>query len=251
METTIKFTGKADVYVQYRPGYPKEYISYLISHNNLTSEKTVADIGSGTGILTRQLLEKKLKVIAVEPNDDMRTAAEQALKNYPDFISMNGTAENTGIKDNSVDLITVAQAFHWFDKIKFKLECMRILKPDSTVALVWNSRDLSSELMAENAAICRKLCPSFKGFSGGMKETSEIYRQFFRDGKYESDTFQNDLEYDLDSFVGRNLSASYAPKNADPNYKEFVEAIAELFKKYSKDNRIILPNTTRSYMGKV
>ncbi len=74
---------------------------------------------------------------------------------------------------------------------------------------------------------------------------------FFRDGKYEYHTFRNDLEYNLESFIGRNLSASYAPKNTDSNYDEFVDAITKLFVKYSKNNKIILPNITRSYLGKV
>lgn len=251
MDTTKKFTGKADIYSKYRPHYPKEYINYLVSYNNLTSNNTVADIGSGTGILTEQLLEKDLKVIAVEPNDDMRSIAEKRLKNHPKFVSIKGIAENTGLRSKSVDLITVAQAFHWFDKVKFKNECIRILKPNLNVALVWNSRDSSSQMILENVEICKNLCPSFNDFSGGIEETPEEFEQFFRDGKYEYRTFQNDLEYNLDDFLGRNLSASYAPKSTDSNYKEFIKELTELFMKHSKDNKIILPNVTRSYIGKV
>lgn len=251
MDTTKKFTGKADIYSKYRPRYPKEYINYLVSYNNLTSNNTVADIGSGTGILTEQLLDKGLKVIAVEPNDDMRSIAEKRLRNYPKFVSVKGIAENTSLRSKSIDLITVAQAFHWFDKVKFKNECIRILKPNLNVALVWNSRDSSSQMILENAEICKNLCPSFNDFSGGIKETSDEFEQFFRDGKYEYRTFQNDLEYNLDDFLGRNLSASYAPKSTDSNYKEFIKELTELFTKHSKDNKIILPNVTRSYIGKV
>lgn len=251
METTKKFTGKADIYSKYRPHYPQEYINYLVSYNGLTSDKIVADIGSGTGVLTQQLLINNLNVIAVEPNDDMRNIAEKQLNSYSNFVSINGTAESTGLKSYSIDLITVAQAFHWFDKLQFKKECIRILKPNSNVALVWNSRDFSSKLVIENAEICKDLCPSFKGFSGGIEKNSDVYKQFFRDGKYEYHTFRNDLEYNLESFIGRNLSASYAPKNTDSNYDEFVDAITKLFVKYSKNNKIILPNITRSYLGKV
>jgi ubiquinone/menaquinone biosynthesis C-methylase UbiE len=251
LDTTKKFTGKADLYSKYRPRYPKKYINYLVSYNKLTSNNIVVDIGSGTGVLTEQLLDKRLKVIAVEPNDDMRSIAEKRLNNHPKFVSIKGTAENTGLRSKSIDLITVAQAFHWFDKVKFKNECIRILKPNLNVALVWNSRDSSSQMILENAEICKNLCPSFNDFSGGIKEASEEFEQFFRDGKYEYRTFQNDLEYYLDDFVGRNLSASYAPKSTDSNYKEFVKALTELFMKYSKDNKIILPNVIRSYIGKV
>jgi hypothetical protein len=106
-------------------------------------------------------------------------------------------------------------------------------------------------LVIENAEICRNLCPLFNGFSGGIENTPEVFDQFFRDGKYEYRTFRNDIEYNLDNFIGRNLSDSHAPKSTDPNYKEFVKALTELFIKYSTDEKIILPSITQSYIGKV
>ncbi len=251
METTHKFTGKADVYSKYRPGYPAEYINYLISYNNLSQDSIIADIGSGTGILTRQLLDKKLKVIAVEPNNEMRDVAEKALNGYQNFISINGTAEKTGIRQISVDLITAAQSFHWFDKNKFKLECGRISKPNSKVALVWNSRDFSSQFVIDQAEINKRLCPLFVGFSGGIEETPQIFERFFKDVKYDYKCFDHNTELDLEGFIGRNLSASYAPRNTDSNYKKYIEALTELFAKYNKNGTIILHNITRSYIGNV
>lgn len=251
MKTTEKFTGKADMYSKYRPSYPIEYINYLISYNALTDDSVIADIGSGTGILSRQLLGKGVKVIGVEPNDDMRIKAEQLVDQYPGFTLISATAEDTTLQDQSIDLITVAQAFHWFDKERFKIECRRILKSDSNVALVWNSRDLSSEVVQKNAEICKSICPLFQGFSGGIEENPEIYKQFFRDGKYEYQNFQHDLELDLNGFIGRNLSASYAPKAADENYRKFVDELTKLFVKYSQNDKIIVPNIARSYIGKV
>ncbi len=118
MKTTGNFTDKADIYAKYRPSYPNEYIDYLFSANQLNSDRIVADIGSGTGIFSHQLLERGLHVIGVEPNNDMRNVAEQSLNIHSRFISINATAENTTLKENSVDLVTVAQAFHWFDKKK-------------------------------------------------------------------------------------------------------------------------------------
>jgi len=249
--TTDNFTGKATIYSEYRSNYPAAYIEYLLQSNKLSSNDTVADIGSGTGILTKQLLEKNLNVIAVEPNDDMRAAAEKELNHYSQFTSLNAAAEQTQLPDNSIDLITVAQAFHWFDKDQFRLECQRILKQDANVALVWNSRDSASELVIENAAICKKYCPSFKGFSGGIDETPEMYGQFFRNGSYEFKVFEYHLEFDLDHFIGRNLSASYAPKQTDEQYTAFVQALSELHAAYSKNGALIMPNLTRSYVGNV
>lgn len=108
LRTTENFNDKADIYAKYRPDYPNAYIDYLFSANQLKEDRIVADIGSGTGIFSHQLLERGLKVIGVEPNDDMRKMAEQSLKLYTRFQSIKATAENTTLKEHSVDLVTVA-----------------------------------------------------------------------------------------------------------------------------------------------
>jgi ubiquinone/menaquinone biosynthesis C-methylase UbiE len=251
MKSTDKFTDKAEVYAKYRPSYPLEYIEYLVSDAGLNEDCIIADIGSGTGILSRQLLERGFTVIGVEPNDDMRTVAEQTLKTYSRFISIKGTAENTTINDNSLDIVTVAQAFHWFDLKQFRLECQRILKQDGRVALVWNSRDASSDINKESADVCQKYCPNFKGFSGGMEETPIAFQQFFKDGKYDIKYFRNDLQFNQIGFLGRYLSASYSPKKTDKEYNPFITALSDLFEKYSNNGEIVIPNITRSYLGSV
>lgn len=250
-ENAGKFTGKAEVYSKYRPDYAEEFIDYLIEYNSLKDKSIIADIGSGTGIFSRQLLEKGLKVKAVEPNSDMRKEAEESLGTFPGFTSVNGSAEYTVLEEKSIDLVTAAQAFHWFDKEKFKAECRRILKPGSKVALVWNSRVTDDPMVIECGEAMKKLCPLFKGFSGGIDEDAGVFDSFFKDGKYEFCDFRHDLKYDLGGFIGRNLSASYAPKEADMNRSEFIEAMAKIYNKYSRDGFILMPNTTRSYIGKV
>lgn len=251
MKPTDKFSGKADVYSKSRPSYPNEYIDYLLSANNLNETSSVADIGSGTGIMSRHLLERGVRVLAVEPNDDMRTKAEQDLQQFDRFTSIKGSAEETTLPDNSVDLVIAAQAFHWFDQKKFKLECKRILKQNAQVALVWNSRDFQSPLINENREIFKRYCPNFYGFSGGIGEGGEVFNQFYRDGQYELKRFPNDLVMDFDGFLGRNLSASYSLKKSDKEYEFFVEAITNLFEKYSFNGKIVMPNFTRSYLGHV
>jgi SAM-dependent methyltransferase len=251
MKPTDKFSGKADVYSKSRPSYPNEYIDYLLSVNSLNETSRVADIGSGTGILTRQLLERGISVIAVEPNDDMRTKAEQDLQEFDQFISMKGTAEETSLQDKRIDLVIAAQAFHWFDQDKFKLECQRILKQEAMVALVWNSRDFSSPLIKENAEIFKKYCPNFYGFSGGIGEREEVFNQFFRNGEFEFKSFPNDLVLDFEGFLGRNLSASYSLKESEKEFEFFVDSITNLFEKYSQHGKLVMPNYTRSYLGNV
>ncbi|MDE5995582.1 MAG: class I SAM-dependent methyltransferase [Eubacterium sp.] len=121
MSNTNLFNGRAEVYTRGRPSYPKELIDELYTHYGVSSNSVIADIGSGTGKLSKQLLDKGSTVYAVEPNDDMRSIAENELSEYSKFISVSGNAEDTLLPDHSVDFITVAQAFHWFDIKKFRL----------------------------------------------------------------------------------------------------------------------------------
>jgi SAM-dependent methyltransferase len=247
-----KFTGISNIYAKYRPTYPDVFISYLYQDLGFDKNSTIADIGSGTGIFTKLLLKQGSMVYAVEPNADMRKNSEQSLSDFSKFKSINASAENTGLADSSVDFITVAQAFHWFDRSKFKAECQRILRNKGSVVLVWNSRDSKSELVQENDVINKTFCHDFKGFSGGDRgESPEEYSDFFRDGICEYKIFNHALTFDEEGFIGRNLSASYAPKTGEVNYEPYIIALRQLFNKYNESGYLCMPNLLRSYVGKV
>jgi SAM-dependent methyltransferase len=248
MDNTGKFTNKADNYSKYRPSYPQEFIDYLANEAGFGKGSVVADIGAGTGILTKLLLEQVKSVFAVEPNFEMRQVCEKFCGAYKNFIPVDGTAEATALPDRSVDFITVAQAFHWFDRDKAGSEFRRILKPGGKVVLVWNSRISSNEFIIENDELCRRICPNFNGFSGGTDEDVTIY-DFFRDGKCDYRVFNNDRLMPLEEYIGGSLSSSYAPVKGESNYSAFIEGLAKLFEKYSSDGRLLMPNCTRSYTG--
>ena len=250
--TESRFSGKGSIYAQYRPTYPQAFIDYLFSDVGMSKSSSIADIGSGTGILTKQLLEEGCRVFAVEPNTDMRATAEATLSRFIGFISVKGTAECTTLESNSVDFVTVAQAFHWFDRRRFKAECIRIVRPSGKVVLVWNNRDTACDLVRENETVIRKYCPDFKGYSGGMDIGGDesVFHDFF-DGAYESLIFSNDLELSEQGFIGRNLSGSYAPKQGDSHYPAYVDALRALFVKYSMNGLLILPNKAYCYTGEI
>jgi SAM-dependent methyltransferase len=247
-----KFSGKADIYAKYRPAYPDAFLEYLYSQAGFQKDSVIADIGSGTGIFTRLLLGKGSLVYGVEPNEDMRKAAGQELAEYKNYICVPHTAESTGLNDRSIDFITAAQAFHWFDREKFKTECKRILKENGKVVLVWNCRDMNSEFVQKCDALNRKYCPDYKGFAGGMKsESPQEYSDFFKDGICDYKVFQNDLTFDLEGFIGRSMSASYAPKPGTESYEPYVSQLKQLFEKYGSSGRLRMPNLTRAYIGTV
>lgn len=248
MNNTQKFSGKADVYAAARPSYPKELFTFLKSEYHLGAGTVIADIASGTGKFTQPLVQMGCKVYAVEPNDDMRSQAESLLGGYENFISVNGSAENTGLGDHSVDFISAAQAFHWFDPARFGAECKRIIKPSGKVFILYNSRDEDEEITKRLSDLCQRLCPKFKGFSGGVK--SNNVESFFG-GKCEVFTFKNDLCYNRDTFVKRMLSSSYAPREGDEKYNSFITELNAVFDDFSDNDNLLMPNNTQLYVGRV
>ena len=250
METgTKKFDGKAAVYQKYRPGYPATCLDYLREVCGWKYGERLADIGAGTGIFTRQLLERGYPVEAVEPCADMRGALAEALQNFPALTVREGSASATGIAGGAAAGVTAAQAFHWFDVPAFKAECRRILRPGGFVALLWNTRDPSHPLTRKAAAICRLHCPAFTGFSGGER-FDEADIGFFFGGGYVREEFRNPIPMDEEGFIGRYLSASYAPGPGDKTYEAYTRDLSALFAAFAEGGRILFPNTTCCYTGR-
>src|SRR5438309_3618521 len=137
---TERFSSRVEHYVRYRPSYPSAAIDLLKTRCGLSPAAVVADIGSGTGILTELLLASGAQVIGVEPNDAMRAAAEARFRAQARFRSVNGTAEATTLPPASIDLLVPGQAFHWFDVDRARREALRLLGSGAFAALLWNER---------------------------------------------------------------------------------------------------------------
>ena len=246
------FSGIADIYDKYRPTYPQILFAYLNSNIGINKFSTVADIGSGTGILSEKLLEICRKVYAVEPNDDMRQISELKLSCTDKFIPVRATAEATTLSEHCIDYITVAQAFHWFDRKLFKRECQRILKSNGQVILIWNCRDEENEIVQEVDSISRKYCPNFSGSSCGMRgaRTSNEYNDFFV-GNYETKQFNNPITFNKESFLGLHQSASYCPDRNEENYSRYMDELSNYFEAHAENGMLILKNNTYCYIGHV
>jgi len=244
-----KFTGKSDIYTQARPAYPSEFIEYLYGAVGFKADSTIADFGSGTGILTKILLARGSTVYGIEPNKDMRESAEEQLKGFQKFTSVDSPAESTSLDDNSIDFITVAQAFHWFDKGQFQKECTRILRPTGKVCLVWNVRNKQDEMVKECQTVIRKYCP--EDIVDGIVE-NEHFLDFFKGELCERRVFEQLQPCDKATFLGVHLSRSYAPKEGEANYDAFVQGFSRIFEKHSNSEGILeIPYTTHSFVGEV
>lgn len=243
------FDGVSELYNKYRPHYPVSLIKYLKSIG-LNTNSIVADIGAGTGILTSQLLKSCAKVYAIEPNNDMRSISEKTNNDNSKYSSVNATAENTTLPDSSIDFITAAQSFHWFNRQAFKIECQRILRPNGKVILIWNRRDKTSQMVQDIDAISRKYCPLFSGSSNGIRgaNAENDYQDFFING-YESKIFSNDILFDKKRFIGLHQSASYRLSENDSTYLDYINALSNYFDLHSTNDKLVLPNKTCCYVG--
>ena len=175
----------------------------------------------------------------------MRAAAAKS-----DITWINGTAENTTLADKSADIVTAAQAFHWFDKSAFKKECKRILKDNGFVVLVWNNKDKESPVIRDCNAFFKCLCPDFKGSSNGFDFEGTAFFDFFESAP-ERVCFKNHVTLDREHFIKRQLSSSFAPKEDGKSFEEFVGGCEMIFEKYQRDGKIIFPYNTLCFYGKV
>ena len=244
-----KFTGKADLYEKYRPGYPDALVDFLYQNARCGC---VADIGAGTGKFTRCLVRKPWRIIAVEPNADMRE--KLAVLADTDFIRIvPTTAEDTGLPDMSVGLVTVAQAFHWLDEAKFKAECKRILAPDGMTAIIFNNREYEDcEISRVRDDICMRYCGVFHAGHIGERSIDEgdkfLRYEYFSETKYFAADYE--MEMDEESFVGDTLSRSYALGEDHADYGKFVDELKEAFKHYSDDGKAFIKIKTVCYLGR-
>lgn len=242
-----KFTGKADLYEKFRPGYPDELIDFL--YDNARCE-AVADVGAGTGKFTRCLLKKPWNITAVEPNADMRGKLEE-LQRTAELTVVNAPAEETGLAEGSFGLVTAAQAFHWFDEERFKIECRRILTKNGKTAIIWNNF-VEDGLAARQLEICRKTCLDLIiGYTG--KRSPEAGDKFLRGGYFselEVREFVGERVFDRESFIGETLSRSYAPKPGQPNYERLIEELNKAFSEFETDGKAAVKCRTTCYLGR-
>jgi SAM-dependent methyltransferase len=249
-DATHRFSNRVDAYVRYRPGYPDELVATLLEQTGLDQNAVVADIGSGTGIFTRLLVDAGLEVYAVEPNNEMREAAEALLADEPKFNSVGAPAEGTGLADDSVDLITAAQAFHWFNNEITKQEFRRILKPGGRLALIWNRRNTSQPFQQAYDGILHEFAPEY-GVVNHMNLSNADLAAFFAAGSMTLLNFDYRQRLDFPGLLGRLKSASYCPDVDSPQYIPLVTELLALFDQFAVNGVIDFEYDTQLYLGPV
>jgi SAM-dependent methyltransferase len=245
-----RFSDRVGHYVHYRPGYPLEVVGFLRERGVLRDGSVVADVGSGTGISAELFLGKGCMVYGVEPNAEMRWAAERLLPpRFPSFRSVNGSAEATTLADASVDVVVAAQAFHWFDVEKARVEFRRILRPGGRVVLLWNTRRTAASAFLE--AYERLLNEYGTDYRRVRHDNASQERvaAFFGHAHFDVARILNEQAFDLAGLEGRLMSSSYAPAPGHPRHEPMLRALRGIFHEFEESGRVRFLYDTEVYVG--
>lgn len=250
-DPTSRFSSRVADYVKYRPGYPREVLGLLEQECGLTGASVVADVGSGTGLLSELFLRNGNRVYGVEPNRGMREAGERLLAGHPNFESVDGRAEATTLADASVDFVVAGQALHWFDLKAARREFARVLRPGGWAVVVWNERRTEGTPFLE--AYERLLLT----YGTDYREVSHKYgedaliKPFFGDDEVRLRKFDNEQSFDFDGLRGRLMSASYVPEPGHENFEPMMRELEALFREHAGAGRVRVEYDTMVYYGRL
>ena len=248
-DPTKRFSNRVAEYVRWRPRYPGALVETLSREHGLQPSHVIADIGSGTGILSELFLEHGNTVFGVEPNAEMRGAAESLLAGQKKFKSVAASAEATGLDASSVDWVTAGQAFHWFDADKAKREFKRILKPGGQVALIWNERRADTPFLREYELLLNEFGTDYAQVQHRDGTKDMRLEKFLSDLRLHR--FDNGQSFDYEGLKGRLLSSSYAPQSGHPKHEPMLKALRKLFDKHAAKGVVEFKYDTHVYVGKV
>jgi SAM-dependent methyltransferase len=247
---TERFSNRVENYAKYRPGYPLEVVALMRDEMGLTPDSVIADVGSGTGILSKLFLENGNTVYGVEPNREMREAGERFLREFPNFRSVAGTAEETTLPDASVDFVTAGQAFHWFDVPRARREFQRILRGRGWVVLVWNYREEHhTPFLRAYEDLLVEFGTDYKQVSVGYAHKESLGTLL--PGGYEFRKFLNRQLLDFGSLRGRLLSASYVPLEGDPRHAAMLARLRQIFDEHNTGGKVSVEYDTQVFYGRL
>lgn len=246
---TQRFSNRVADYLRYRPDYPAAVIETLARHCGWTGTVEVADLGSGTGLSALAFLDAGHRVFGVEPNAEMRRAAETMLAGRDNFISIDGSAEATTLADRSVDLVIAAQAFHWFDVAAVAAESARILRDGGHSAVLWNLRKTSGSAFLDGyEALLQRFGTDYAAVSERYADPAALARYFGAAGYCEYD-FDHVQYFDYDGLKGRLLSSSYTPAPGHRQHQPMLDALRSLFEQSAMEGKVAFEYDTCLFVG--
>jgi SAM-dependent methyltransferase len=250
-DPTKRFSSRVEDYIKYRPHYPRAVVELLRDGCGLTNESIIADVGSGTGILSELFLRNGNRVVGVEPNREMREAGERMLAAYDNFVSVEGRAEATTLESGSIDFVTAGQAFHWFDIEGARREFRRILRPGGWVVALWNDRRIEGTPFLEDyERMLVEYSTDYREVSNKHSDEGAL-GEFFGAGGFRMRRFANSQTLDFESMKGRLRSSSYTPEPGHPNFEPMMREFASIFERYQQDGRMVVDYDTKVFYGRL
>jgi SAM-dependent methyltransferase len=250
-DPTKRFSDRVEHYVRSRPGYPEAVLHHLAVQTNWSPASIVADIGSGTGISAELFLRRGNQVYGVEPNTEMRQAAERLLAPYPNFASIAGTSEATTLRAQSVNFVVAGQAFHWFQRDPTRREFARILRPSGWCVLLWNTRKIdSTPFMRGYEQIVREFAIDYNRVRHENIEVSEL-EAFFDPGTHHGHVVPNHQQLDAAGFKARLASSSYLPGDGHPRRDEMYFSAGKLAAERAVDGIVTIDYDTEIHLGRI
>jgi SAM-dependent methyltransferase len=246
------FSRRVDNYIKYRPGYPVAVVETLVKECGLNPDWQVADIGSGTGMLARLFLDFGCAVTGVEPNDEMRLAGERMLAGYSRFTSLAVCAEQTGLAQGSINLVSAGMAFHWFDAGRAKAEFHRILVPGGWVALVWNRMLSGPEpFMQAYTGLILEYSPGWTETQRRDQPGGSLDLPGFFGGDCCRAAFLNQQVLDWEGLVGRTLSIAHVPQTEHADHTPMKSRLRDIFDRYQNNGQVVIAYETELYNGRL
>jgi SAM-dependent methyltransferase len=243
-----RFSATAELYGRYRPSYPPALRDFLLDllPTNTAGTPLIADVGCGTGISTRLVAGPGVRVIGIDPNRDMLAQAAAATPAAMAIEYRVGEATATGLDGGTVALITVAQAFHWFDIPSTLAEFARILVPGGRCAVYWNLRaSADSPFLAAYDALLERYSTEYGAVPKG-ETTIERLAATPEVRVLEQAEFVNLQPLDHQGFLGRVYSSSYVTHGVPPAVRpEFDRALDSLFREHARQGEVTFAYTSR------
>lgn len=227
-----RFSETSGNYDLYRPSYPRKLVDWIIKTSKIKSSGIIVDIGCGTGISTRLFDKRGFTVIGLDPNKEMLS---YAISHGGNVLYGLGTAEKTGLKKQSVDLITVAQAFHWFNVKNVMKEFKKVLKPQGSVCAFWNIR-VMSPFMEDYQKIVDKFCVDYPRTKKASETIPEI-KSFSGIKYFKEASFPYFQKFNLEELIGRAYSTSYVVHGVK-DHDEFKKSLKKIFDKHQKKGKV-------------
>lgn len=245
-----RFASRVMDYARYRPGYPQALYVLMASELGLGPGTRVADTGAGTGLFSSGLLDSGALVVAIEPNVPMARAARAALGTQPRFHCLIASAEATSLADACVDLVTAAQAFHWFDLAATRREWLRILRPGGQALVVWNLRRLdSTPFLRDYEALLREYGTDYASVAERYAD-EDVLGAFYAPGTLRRARFDHGQVFDRDGLFGRVASSSYVPQAGEPGHAEMMQALERIFLRHAMNGTVAFEYDTVAYWGR-